>query len=228
MMLGRKYSYSGTSLSTSTSSGGPNPDDFASPILQKIKEKFFKGDIHTVLLSDLTAPLFLKDTLQHLDLSTISSNVSEFLMELTTLVTQMTADFKLLPKLQDKIELTTGSELAAWDAANISEAKVESLEVEQNKRQAEIASKQKNIDTWKQQIEELQNKISNTEECIVKLKDSDDGEMASELKRTIDLIDKSQALEKELSAAKLDKALCETHLQTHKVTFLELKSKLPF
>ena len=144
------------------------------------------------------------------------------------MIDQVAADLKQLPQIDNALETKSGSEAATWTAASASDARVEELEKMKEDRELEVEGNKQNIAIWKRQIEELQGKVSEAEQCNTELLASNDSEMDKELKLALEFLDKARQLEAEVATLKLDKTSCEKRLELHRLKYLKMKDNLPF
>lgn len=97
------------------------------------------------------------------------------------MIDQAIADHKLLPQLTGEIEKKVGSEEAIWDASTESTNKAIELEQTKQKNKEKIEGHDRDIASWRKQIEELQAKISEAERSKSELLDFGDALMAKDL-----------------------------------------------
>lgn len=170
----------------------------ADKVLSKIKEKVFKGDLYLLLLVDPSAPLTLKALLNQVNLLEAYPEVANIILELGIMIDQVVEDHKLLTQITKEIEQKTGSEAAAWDATTKSTNKAMELEQTKQKNQEEIEGHDRDINSWRKQIRELQAKIFEVEKRKNELLKFDDASIAKEIKFGMQFVEKARKLESEL------------------------------
>lgn len=169
------------SLSTASASNDQPSSTPGNEVLSKIKDKIFKGDLFLLLLNDTSSPLTLRALLNKVNLIEASPEVANVILEVGTLIDQVVEDHKLLPQLTGGIEKKTGSEAAAWDATTKSTNKAMELELTKQNNKEKIEGYDRDIASWRKQIEELQHKIFEVERSKSELLEFKDALMAKEL-----------------------------------------------
>jgi hypothetical protein len=197
-------------------------------ILSKIKDKVFKGDLLLLLLADPSAPLTLKALLSHVNLLEASPEVANVILEIGTMIDQAVIDHKLLPHLMGEIEKKSGSEAAAWDAATEYTNKAMESEHAKQKNKEKVDAHDRNIASWRQQISELQAKISDAEKDKQQLLEFDDAPMAQDLSLGMEFVEKARQLESDVKLIRSKRSLCEKRLELLKAKYLLIKANLPF
>ncbi|XP_050896190.1 uncharacterized protein LOC127102917 [Lathyrus oleraceus] len=121
-----------------------------------------------------------------------------------------------------------GSEAASWDVATESTNKAMELEQSKQKNKEKIEGHDRDISSWRKQIEELQAKISEAERRKSELLEFDYALMAKELEFGMEFVEKARKLESEIKLLRSKRSLCEKRLELLKEKYLQIKANLPF
>lgn len=226
-MLNCRESSSYQRHNTSVSEDQPSSTP-ADEVLSKIKDKVFKGDLFVLLLADPSAHLTLKSLLSQVDLLEASPEVANIILEIGAMINQAVADHKLLPQIIREIEKKFGSKATACDGATESTNKAMQLEQTKHKIKEKVDTHDHNIASWRQQIAELQAKISDAEKDKHQLLEFDQASMAQELSFGMEFFEKSRQLELDIKLLRSKRSLCEKWLELLKVKYLQIKANLPF
>lgn len=227
-MLSCRESSSEKNLSIPSASGDQPSSTPADEVLSKIKDKIFKGDLFLLLLVDPSSPLILKALLNQVDLLETSPEVANVILEIGTMIDQAIADHKLLPQLTGENKKKVGYEAAAWDAATESTNKVMELEQTKQKNKEKIEGHDRDIASWRKQIEELQAKIFEDERSKSELLEFGDASMEKELEFSMDFVEQARKLESKIKLLRSKRSLSEKRLELLKAKYLQIKANLPF
>lgn len=96
------------------------------------------------------------------------------------------------------------------------------------KNKEKVDAHDRNITSWRQQISELQAKISDVEKTKQQLLEFDDASMAQDLSLGMEFIEKARQLESDVKLLRSKRSLCEKRPELLKVKYLKIKANLPF
>ena len=124
ILEGRESSSDHSVSTASEKSTSTSPLD---EVLQKVKAQIFKKDLMLTLEGEPIAPSFLKTTLRAVDILIASPDVVSVILDLISIIDQVSADYNRQRTLNHEIEETNGQVAAAWHAAIESASKVKGL-----------------------------------------------------------------------------------------------------
>lgn len=102
------------------------------------------------------------------------------------------------------------------------------MEQTKQKNKEKFDAHGRNIASWRQQIEELQAKISDAEKDKHQLLEFDEASMAQELSFGMEFVEKARQLDSDVKLLRSKRSLCEKWLELLKVKYLQIKANLPF
>lgn len=135
--------------------------------------------------------------------------MANVILEIGTMIDQVVANHKLLPHLIGEIEKKSGFEATTWDAATEYTNKVMELEQTKQKNKEKVDAHDRNIASWRQQISELQAKISDAEKDKQQLLEFDEASMAQDLSLGMEFVEKARQLESDVKLLRSKRSLCE-------------------
>lgn len=159
-MLSARFNFQDSSQSSSTTSGATSEAQSLDNLLTKIKTKILDVDLFKVLEENAIAHIELKKILKQINVLETSTEVSNFMMELMTLIDLATADLHRRIDLSQQISTKSETQVAEWDAVATSTDKVSKLQQLSETYIKEVAACDDNIQKWEKQIAALQEKIS--------------------------------------------------------------------
>ena len=107
-------SSSDLSHDASTASGKSTSTSPLDEALMKVKAQFFKKDLMKALEGDPTAPSCLGAVLNAVDLLAVTPEVPSFILELYSIVDQVSADYRRQRGFNSQLEALHGKSSSAW------------------------------------------------------------------------------------------------------------------
>ena len=163
------------------------------------------------------------------DLLVAPPDVASVILDLLSIVDQVSADYNRQRILNREIKEANGQVAAAWHAATESASKVKELSRAQEARQKEAEEIDRDTTKIKAQIRELEDKIAaNDKRKEELLATNTESESQEELAEGLKHADRAQTLDATLETLHQSKALCEWRLELQMIKYLQIKANLPF
>ena len=215
--------------SASTASGRSTSTSPLDEALQKVKAQIFKRDLMLTLEGEPTAPSFLKTILKVVDLLVAPPDVASVILDLLSIVDQVSADYNRQRILNREIEEANGQVAAAWHAATESASRVKDLSKAQEARQKSVEEIDRDNAQLRVQIAELEAKIAaNDKKKEELLAVNNESKSQEELTEGLRHVDRAQSLDAKLETLHQSKALCDRQLELQRIKYLQIKANLPF
>ena len=213
----------------STASGKSTSTSPLDEALKKVKAQFFKKDLMKALEGDPTAPSCLGAVLSAVDLLAVSPEVSSFILELYSIVDQVSADYRRQRGFNSQLEALHGKSSSAWTEVAETTSRIAELSKQKTSKQEEIDAIDRDNASIKAQIEELEAKLNvNTKRKEELLSTVSDAESQAEVTRGLEFAEKAQAFDDQIAKLSQATALCNKRLELQQAKYIRLKASIPF
>ena len=197
--------------------------------LMKVKAQFFKKDLMKALEGDPTAPSCLGAILSAVDLLAVSPEVSSFILELYSIVDQVSADYRRQRGFNSQLEALHGKSSSAWTEVAETTSRIAELSKQKTSKQEEIDAIDRDNASIKAQIKELEAKLNvYTKRKEELLSTVSDAESQAEVTRGLEFAEKAQAFDDQIAKLSQATALCNKRLELQQAKYLRLKASIPF
>ena len=197
--------------------------------LTKVKAQFFKKDLMKALEGDPTAPSYLGAVLNAVDLLAVPPEVSCFIMELHSIIDQVSADYRRQRGFNSQLEVLYGKSSSAWTAVAETTSRIAELSKQKASKQEEVDAIDRENASLKAQIEEIEAKINaNTKRKEELLSTVPDTESQAEITQGLEFAEKAQAFDDQIAKLVQANALCNKRLELQQAKYLRLKDSIPF
>ena len=197
--------------------------------LAKVKTQFFKKDLMKALEGDPTAPSYLRDVLNAVDLLAVAPEVSGLIMELHSMIDQVSADYRRQRGFNSQLEVLYGKSSSAWTAVSDTTSRIAELSKQKASTQEEVDAIDRENASFRAQIEEIEAKINaniiRREELLSTVSDT---ESQTEIKQGLEFAERAQGLDAQIAKLVQENAWCKKRLELQQAKYLRLKDSIPF
>src|SRR4051812_21583690 len=173
-----------------------------SSLLHQIKDSFFETNLVEFLSKDSMKCDGLKQLLKRVDLLLVSKEVSDVIVLLGSLLDQLQSNILRQNNVNEQLAAKMASHSSSWKAAIEASNKGDALRLERLKNQEEYDECEKNIQSWKQEIKKLEEKIQEAESRQATIQQTNDQEIAGVARLGIQHFEAAQKLVPEIEELK--------------------------
>ncbi|XP_058779477.1 uncharacterized protein LOC131653371 [Vicia villosa] len=196
-------------------------------LLHQIKENFFETNLVEILSKDSTRCHGLKQLLKKVDLLLVSKEVSDVIVLLGSLIDQLQSNILRQNNVNEQLAAKMASHSSSWKAATEATNKGDALRLERLKNQEEYDECEKNIQSWKQEIKKLEEKIQEAESRQATIQQTNDQEITEVARLGIQHFEAAQKLVPEIEELKKQRALLELRMFSWEAQYSKIKDSLP-
>ena len=222
-------SSSDTSQEIPTLSGKSTETSPLDDALAKVKAQFFKRDLMKTLEGDPTAPSCLKEVLNAVDFEAVAPEISDLIMELHSMIDQVSADYRRQRTFNSQLEVLHGKSSSAWTAVSDSTSRIAELSKQKASAQERVDAIERENVSFRAQIAEIEAKINaNTvlqEEILSTIPDA---ESQTEIKQGLEFAERAQSLDAQIAKLEQEKSWCKKRLELQQAKYLRLRNSLTF
>src|SRR4051812_568561 len=196
-------------------------------LLRQIKERFFGVNLVDVLNRDPIKSHNLNQLLKKVDLLQVSTEVSEVIVLLGSLLEQLQANILRKQNVEKELSKTIASHDSSWNSAVDATKQGEALKLKHSENQKAIDDYEKKISSWKREIKVLEGKIKEAESSQAALKKSNQQYLLEVVQSGIKHFETAQKLVPEIEKLKKQRALIELRMSSWETQYLKIKKDLP-
>ncbi|XP_058772264.1 uncharacterized protein LOC131646146 [Vicia villosa] len=196
-------------------------------LLRQIKERFFGVNLVDVLNRDPIKSHNLNQLLKKVDLLQVSTEVSEVIVLLGSLLEQLQANILRRQNVEKELSETKASHDSSWNSAMDATKQGEALRLKHSENQKAIDDYEKKIGSWKQEIKVLEGKIKEAESCQAVLQKSNQQDLLEVVQSGMKHFETAQKLVPEIERLKKHRALIELRMSSWETQYLKIKKDLP-
>ncbi|XP_058732817.1 uncharacterized protein LOC131604391 [Vicia villosa] len=189
---------------------GHKEDTFV--LLRQIKEKFFETNLVETLSKDPIKSHSLNQLLKKVDLLLVSKEVSEVIILLGSLIEQLQANILRKHNVDEQLTAKMASHNSSWKSAIDATKQGEALKLKYSKNQKAYDECEKSINSWKQEIKLLEEKIKEAESRKATLQQSSEQELTEVARLGIQHFEAAQKMVPEIDELKKQRALIELRM----------------
>src|SRR3954470_2226634 len=198
-----------------------------SSLLHQIKDSFFETNLVEFLSKDSMKCDGLKQLLKKVDLLLVPKEVSDVIVLLGSLLDQLQANILRQNNVNEQLAAKMASHSSSWKAATEATNKGDALRLERLKNQEEYDECEKKIQSWKQEIMKLKEKIQEAESRQATIQQTNDQEIAEVARLGIQHFEAAQKLVPEIEELKRQRALLELSMSSWEAQYSKIKDSLP-
>ncbi|XP_058741637.1 uncharacterized protein LOC131614024 [Vicia villosa] len=203
-----------------------NKED-TSVLLHQIKEKFFKTNLVEILSKDPIKSRSLNQLLKKVDLLLVSNEVSEVIVLLGSLIEQLQSNILRRCHIEEQLTTNMASHSSSWKAATDASKKGDALKLKRSEKQKEYDECEQNIQSWKQEIVQLEEKIKEAESRKATIQQINEQELTEVARLGIQHFEAARKLVPEIDELKKQKALIELRMSSWEIQYSKIKDTLP-
>src|SRR3954468_14807398 len=196
-------------------------------LLRQIKERFFGVNLVDVLNRDPIKSHNLNQLLKKVDLLQVSTEVSEVIVLLGSLLEQLQANILRKQNVEKELSETMASHDSSWNSAVDATKQGEDLKLKHSENQKAFDDYKKKINSWKQEIKVLEGKIKEAESCQAAIQKSNQQDLLEVVQSGIKHFETAQKLVPEIERLKKQQALIELRMSSWETQYLKIKKDLP-
>src|SRR3954471_7516955 len=156
-------------------------------LLRQIKERFFGVNLVDVLSREPIKSHNLNQLLKKVDLLQVSTEVLEVIVLLGSLIDQLQANILRKQNVEKELSETMVSHDSSWNSAVDATKQGEALKLKHSENQKVFDDYEKNINSWKQEIKVLEDKIKEAERCQAAIQKSNQQDLLEECSRELNI-----------------------------------------